>query len=107
LRAVQPEADGDLQVAIARMEQLYPFPKEQLQKVLDSYPNLTEIVWVQEEPANMCAWTYIRFRLEEMLAGRLPLRYVGRPSRTSPAEGSAAWHKRNQEAIVQYAFKFE
>jgi 2-oxoglutarate dehydrogenase E1 component len=92
---------------LVRVEQLYPFPNEQLQVVLDSYPNLEEVVWLQEEPANMGAWYYVRFRLEAMLDGRLPLRYIGRPSRTSPAEGSATWHKRNQQVITEQAFEFE
>jgi 2-oxoglutarate dehydrogenase E1 component len=99
--------EAGLQVAVVRLEQLYPFPQEQLQTILDGYPKLTELVWVQEEPANMGAWSYLRFRLDEVLDGRLPLRYIGRPRRASPAEGSAAWHGQNQQAIVQYAFKFE
>jgi 2-oxoglutarate dehydrogenase E1 component len=107
LLAVQEKIEGDLQIAVVRLEQLYPFPDEQLRTVLDGYQNLTEVVWVQEEPANMGAWTYVRFRLEELLDGRYPLRYIGRPRRASPAEGSAAWHARNQQAITQHAFKFE
>jgi 2-oxoglutarate dehydrogenase E1 component len=92
---------------LVRVEQLYPFPNEHLQAVLDGYPNLTEVVWLQEEPANMGAWLYVRFRLESLLDGHLPLRYIGRPSRTSPAEGSATWHKRNQQVITEQAFEFE
>jgi 2-oxoglutarate dehydrogenase E1 component len=107
LLAVQQESAEDLPVALVRLEQLYPFPTEQLQTVLDDYQNLNEVVWLQEEPANMGAWTYVRFQLEELLAGRYPLRYIGRPRRASPAEGSATWHKRNQQAITQHAFKFE
>jgi 2-oxoglutarate dehydrogenase E1 component len=107
LLAVRQKLDGDVPVALVRVEQLYPFPNEQLQVVLDSYPNLEEVVWLQEEPANMGAWYYVRFRLEALLDGRLPLRYIGRPSRTSPAEGSATWHKRNQQVITEQAFEFE
>jgi 2-oxoglutarate dehydrogenase E1 component len=107
LLAVQQEIEEELSVAIVRLEQLYPFPSEQVESVLDGYQNLSEVVWVQEEPANMGAWTYVRFRLEELLDGRYPLRYIGRPRRASPAEGSATWHKRNQQAITQHAFKFE
>ena len=107
LLAVQQEIEEELPVAVVRLEQLYPFPSEQVKSVLDGYQNLSEVVWVQEEPANMGAWTYVRFRLEEVLDGRYPLRYIGRPRRASPAEGSATWHKRNQQAITQHAFKFE
>jgi 2-oxoglutarate dehydrogenase E1 component len=107
LLTVQEKMEDELQVALVRLEQLYPFPQEQVQAVLDGYPNLNEVVWLQEEPANMGAWSFVRFQLEEMLDGRLPLRYIGRPQRSSPAEGSATWHKRNQQAIAQHAFKFE
>jgi 2-oxoglutarate dehydrogenase E1 component len=107
LLTVQEKMEDELQVALVRLEQLYPFPQEQVQAVLYGYPNLNEVVWLQEEPANMGAWSFVRFQLEEMLDGRLPLRYIGRPQRSSPAEGSATWHKRNQQAIAQHAFKFE
>jgi len=94
-------------VAIARVEQLYSFPAEEIKALLESYPNLEEVVWLQEEPANMGAWQYMRFRLEELIAGRWPLRYIGRPRRASPAEGSTTWHSRNQRAITEHAFKLE
>jgi 2-oxoglutarate dehydrogenase E1 component len=91
-------------VATARVEQLYPFPAEDLRPVLEAYPNLTEVVWLQEEPANMGAWESVRPCLQEMIGGRWPLRYVGRPRRASPAEGSSAWHTVNQAAIVKQAY---
>ena len=107
LLAVQQEIEEKLQVALVRLEQLYPFPGEAIEAVLAGYPNLTEVVWLQEEPANMGAWWYVHLQLETLLDGRWPLRYIGRPSRSSPAEGSTTWHKRNQQAITQHAFKFE
>jgi 2-oxoglutarate dehydrogenase E1 component len=70
------------------------------------YPNLQEVVWLQEDPANMGAWEFVRPCLGELLAGRLPLRYIGRPRRASPAEGSFAWHAVNQAAIMKRAFEF-
>ncbi|HEX3033895.1 MAG TPA: 2-oxoglutarate dehydrogenase E1 component [Thermodesulfobacteriota bacterium] len=91
-------------VAIARVEQLYSFPGEQLKRVLDGYPSLKEVVWVQEEPANMGAWTYMWPRLTDLIDGRWPLHYIGRPSSSNPAEGSASQHKVNQEAIIQLAY---
>jgi 2-oxoglutarate dehydrogenase E1 component len=93
------------EVAIVRIEQLYPFPEDELMAVLDRYSKATEIVWLQEEPANMGAWEFARPLIEEMLRGRRPLRYVGRPRSASPSEGSAAWHTVNQRAIVEQAFK--
>jgi 2-oxoglutarate dehydrogenase E1 component len=91
------------QIAITRVEQLYPFPIEEVQNTLDRYPNLEEVIWVQEEAQNMGAWDFVRPLLEELLAGKVPLRYIGRPRRASPSEGSTAWHHRNQAAIVEQA----
>jgi 2-oxoglutarate dehydrogenase E1 component len=90
-------------IALARAEQLYPFPLDELQTTLKRYPNLTEVVWVQEEAQNMGAWEYVRPLLEGLLDDKLPLRYIGRPRRASPAEGSAAWHQSNQAAIIEQA----
>jgi len=90
------------QVAVARLEQLYPFPVEQAVDVVRGYPNLREIVWVQEEPQNMGPWRAIRHRLEDA-AGGVPLRYVGRPWRASPSEGYPTAHRREQDRIVREA----
>ena len=87
-------------VAIARIEQLYPFPTEEAARLVASYPALEEVIWAQEEPQNMGAWRPIRHRLEEAVAGR-PLRYVGRPWRASPSEGYPTSHARVQEQIVR------
>lgn len=98
LRQQHPE------VAIARLEQLYPFPYEDVPAVIARYPNLEEVVWVQEEPQNMGAWEAVRPCLHDVIDGRYPLHYVGRPRRASPAEGSMTWHKVTQQAIVERAF---
>ncbi len=86
-------------VAVARIEQLYPFPVEAGRAVIGSYPLLDEIVWAQEEPQNMGAWRTIRHRLEEAAAG-VPVRYVGRPWRASTAEGYPTAHALEQERIA-------
>jgi len=91
-------------VAICRLEQLYPFPAQTLGRVLEGYPALDEVVWVQEEPQNMGAWQFVQPLLAELLDGRCPLRYVGRPRRSSPAEGSTSWHQQNQKTLVESAF---
>jgi 2-oxoglutarate dehydrogenase E1 component len=98
LRSQHPE------VAIARIEQLYPFPVDPATSLLASYPSLLEVVWAQEEPQNMGAWRAIRHRLEEAIAGRVPLRYVGRPWRASPSEGYPTAHVREQDRIVRDVF---
>jgi 2-oxoglutarate dehydrogenase E1 component len=90
-------------VAVARIEQLYPFPVEQAATVLRGYPNLREVVWAQEEPQNMGAWRAIRHRLEEAKPDGVPLLYVGRPWRASPSEGYPTAHLREQDRIVRAA----
>ena len=97
--------EEDDTTAIARVELLYPFPEEDIRALLEGYPNLQEIVWTQEEPENMGAWTYMEPRLRELVDEQLPIRYVGNPARPSPAQGSAAFHKREHASIVRAAFK--
>ena len=92
------------EVAIVRLEQLARFPAEHLAPVLDGLPALEEVVWVQEEPENMGAWGFVAPRLRDLIAGRWPLRYVGRAASSSPAEGSAAWHAANQALLLEQAF---
>ena len=87
-------------VAIARIEQLYPFPVEQKAALVASYPRLVEVVWAQEEPQNMGAWRTIRHRLEESAAG-IPVRFVGRPWRASTAEGYPTAHVLQQDRIAR------
>lgn len=94
-----------VEVALVRVEQLYPFPDAEIQATLAMYKNVEEVVWLQEEPVNMGAWEFVRPCLEEWVTD-MPLRYIGRPRRTSPAEGSTAWHRRNQQAITAHAFQF-
>jgi 2-oxoglutarate dehydrogenase E1 component len=94
------ERAGATSVAVARIEQLYPFPTEEAARLVASYPALAEVIWAQEEPQNMGAWRPIRHRIEEAVAGR-PLRYVGRPWRASPSEGYPTSHARVQEQIVR------
>jgi 2-oxoglutarate dehydrogenase E1 component len=90
-------------VAVARLEQLYPFPVEQAFELLRGYPNLREVLWVQEEPQNMGAWRAIRHRLEEAKPEGVVLLYVGRPWRASPSEGYPTAHAREQDRIVRAA----
>jgi 2-oxoglutarate dehydrogenase E1 component len=98
---------GRADVAIVRLEQYYPFPHRQLKKELEKYPN-AKIVWVQEEPKNMGAWTFASPYIEEVLeamgrVGERP-RYVGRQIAASPAAGYLKIHNREQESLVAEAF---
>jgi 2-oxoglutarate dehydrogenase E1 component len=91
-------------IAVCRLEQLYPFPDDDLKFLLEKYPNLEEVAWVQEEPRNMGAWEFLRLQLARLIDGRWPLHYIGRPRSSSPAEGSSAWHALNQELVVKQAY---
>ncbi len=91
-------------VALARVEELYPFPADVLAAIIDSMSALEEIVWVQEEPANMGAWRFAESRLRDLVDDRLPVRYAGRPDRASPAEGYADKHNAEQARIVATAW---
>jgi 2-oxoglutarate dehydrogenase E1 component len=91
-------------VALARVELLYPFPEDRIREVVERYPNLEEVVWVQEEPKNMGAWTYMEPRLRDLLGGDVPLRYLGKPARPNPAQGSSRFHKQEHAEIIQRAF---
>jgi 2-oxoglutarate dehydrogenase E1 component len=90
--------------AIGRIELLYPFPEERVREMIDGYPNLREIVWVQEEPKNMGAWMFMEPRLRELTDGEVPILYIGKPARPSPAQGSARFHKEEHAGIVRAAF---
>ena len=92
-------------VAVARLEQLYPFPVAALEALVGSYPRLREIVWAQEEPQNMGPWRSIRHRLEETARSSpaAGVRYVGRTWKASPSEGYPTAHHREQDRIVRQA----
>ena len=87
-------------IALVRVEQLYPWPDKEVAAIVDLYPAVEEVVWAQEEPKNMGAWTYVSPRLRASTGNAMVVRYVGRPERASPAEGYAAAHKAEQERIV-------
>jgi 2-oxoglutarate dehydrogenase E1 component len=89
-------------VAILRLEQLYPFPEKTLARELAPYRN-AELVWCQEEPENAGAWTFVDRRLEKVLGGERRPRYVGREAAASPATGSARAHAAQQAALVAEA----
>ena len=87
-------------IAVVRIEELYPWPGNQIAQIVDLYPAIEEVVWAQEEPKNQGAWSYAAPRLRMSTGNALPTRYVGRPDRSSPAEGYAEAHKKEQERII-------
>jgi 2-oxoglutarate dehydrogenase E1 component len=96
---------GNERVAAARVELLYPFPRQEIVDLIGSYPNLTEILWVQEEPKNMGArrFMFTRNRERELVPEGVKLDYIGREYRASPGEGYPAAHSLEQDRIVSDA----
>ncbi|HMS71973.1 MAG TPA: hypothetical protein PKB03_02975, partial [Baekduia sp.] len=91
------------EVAVGRVELLYPFPEGQVRELIDSYPNLEQVLWVQEEPRNMGARAHMSPRLLQILPDHLDFGYVGRPERASPGEGYPVAHNDEQNRILETA----
>ncbi len=91
-------------VAIVRVEQFYPFPYKQLRAALATYRDGTPIVWIQEEPENMGAWSFLRMQFGETLFERLPFSGIYRRASASPATGSASSHRLEQDELIAAAF---
>ena len=91
-------------VALVRIEQLYPFPAEEYEAVIARYANARELVWCQEEPQNQGAWYQIRHRLQEAAGGREVL-YAGRAPAAAPATGMSKMHEAEQQALVAAALR--
>ncbi|MEE8474908.1 MAG: 2-oxoglutarate dehydrogenase E1 component [Myxococcota bacterium] len=90
-------------VALIRIEQLYPWPKSEIRSCFESFPRAARIVWAQEEPANMGAWTFVRERLSALAGSKRKLTYAGRPASASPAVGSMRVHKAEQSTLISRA----
>jgi 2-oxoglutarate decarboxylase len=99
--------EGNAGVAIGRVELLYPFPQSQILELVNGYPNLREVVWLQEEPRNMGARAHMSPRLMQILPRELKFGYIGRPERASTAEGYPAAHAQEQRRIVRTALDLE
>ncbi len=90
-------------MAIGRVELLYPFPQAEILALVESYPNLEEVVWVQEEPRNMGARAHMSPRLMQILPHHLRFGYIGRPERAASGEGYPVAHANEQHRIISTA----
>ncbi len=94
-------------IAIIRIEQLYPFPIDEYADVIAQYRHVEEIVWCQEEPQNQGAWYQIKHRLQEPLGDHQQLYYAGRPGAAAPASGIFKVHLQQQQALVEAALDIQ
>jgi 2-oxoglutarate dehydrogenase E1 component len=101
--AEKRDAENIQEVAVMRVEQLYPFPEDDLHRFVEEFPNATEVVWCQEEPKNQGAWYQIRHHLQACLSENQELKYVGRPRSASPAVGYHTVHVQEQQKLVNEA----
>jgi 2-oxoglutarate dehydrogenase E1 component len=101
--AEKRDAENVREVAVMRVEQLYPFPEADLRGFVEEFPNATEVVWCQEEPQNQGAWYQSRHHLAACISRGQELRYVGRPHSASPAVGYYTVHLEEQQALVNEA----
>jgi len=101
--AQKRDAEDRREVAVMRLEQLYPFPESEVASFIAEFPSATELVWCQEEPQNQGAWYQINHHLRVCAADRLTLKYAGRPRSASPAVGYYAAHLEQQQALVERA----
>ena len=100
----QREAKGQDDVAIIRVEQLYPFPHKAFAAEIKKYPNATEVVWCQDEPQNQGAWFFIQHNIHENMQNGQKLGYAGRAASASPAVGYSHLHQDQQKALLEAAF---
>ncbi|HEV2905533.1 MAG TPA: hypothetical protein VGW32_10815, partial [Pyrinomonadaceae bacterium] len=107
----EPGATGsehnDHRVAIIRVEQFYPFPRTAIKESLAKYPNANDLVWCQEEPKNMGAWTFVEGKFEDLIPRGDLLRYIGRAESASPATGNYSVHVKEQEKLVREALTID
>jgi 2-oxoglutarate dehydrogenase E1 component len=101
--AAERKARGIEDVALIRLEQLYPFPHEEFATEMQRYPKATEVIWCQEEPGNQGAWHRIQHYILRNMRADQRLSYAGRPSSASPAVGYLAKHNEQQRAVIEAA----
>ena len=99
----QRRENNQTDVAIIRIEQLYPYPHEDVKKALEPYAHVTDYVWCQEEPLNQGAWYCSKHNFDSSLPEHVKLKYAGRPASASPAVGYMSLHTKQQKQLVEDA----
>lgn len=99
------DVTGDTSTALIRLEQMYPFPADEIREAVDALGGVDEVVWCQEEPMNMGAFYFLHHRMTALFDGVAPLRWVTRPASASPATGSAKAHVIEQEALLDRVYQ--
>ena len=102
----QRRANAQQDVAIIRIEQLYPYPHDDVKAALEPYSHVTDFVWCQEEPLNQGAWYCSKHNFESSLPDGVKLKYAGRPASASPAVGYVSLHTQQQKQLVADALSF-
>jgi 2-oxoglutarate dehydrogenase E1 component len=102
--AIKHRDETKAPIAVVRVEQLYPWPGDQLAEVVARYERASDVVWIQEEPENMGPWPFLSRRVERLLAPGRSIRVVSRAESASPATGSFTVHKQEQQALIEDAF---
>ncbi len=102
---IQRRSNQQKEIAIVRIEQLYPFPGDALKAIMDKYPNAEDVIWCQEEPKNQGAWFSSQHHMRRVLNDKQSLRYVGRDFFAAPAVGSASLHTKQQRELVDEALR--
>jgi 2-oxoglutarate dehydrogenase E1 component len=105
IEAREKRDGSSLSAALLRVEEIHPWPAAEIASALRAFPDAARVVWAQEEPANMGAWTYVRELLEQAMLPTRTLVYAGRPAAASPAAGSLRIHKQEQTALLDAAFE--
>ena len=101
----QRRANNQTDVAIIRIEQLYPYPHEDVKEALAPYAQVKDYVWCQEEPLNQGAWYSSKHNFESSIPDNVKLKYAGRPASASPAVGYMSLHVKQQKQLVEEALK--
>jgi 2-oxoglutarate dehydrogenase E1 component len=103
--AMKARDDRSAPVAVVRVEQVYPWPEDQITAIIARYEHIDEVVWLQEEPENMGAWSFVHGRMHKLLREDFQLRHVARVPSGSPAAGSSHLHELETADLMQRVFQ--